>query len=111
MKKRGVKYWKARAWEQFSLYIRLRDALETTGTEDYLVCCSCGKTYPAFGTGCAQAGHFIPGRSHALLFREKGVQGQCYNCNHNLKANWVPYEEFILEKYGEEIVSEEKMAK
>ncbi len=114
MKKRktkGVKYWKARAWDEFSKYVRLRDAFATTGTKEWLSCCSCDKTYPAFGKGCAQAGHFIPGRSHALLFREKGVHGQCYNCNHTLKGNWVNYEEFMLSKYGRKVVEVEKAAK
>ncbi len=110
-KKKGVKYWKARAWDEFSKYIRLRDALSTTKTKDTLLCCSCGKPYPAFGVGCVQAGHFIPGRSHALLFRERGVHGQCWNCNYNLKGNWVEYERFMLSKYGQQKTNEEKAAK
>ncbi len=110
-KKKGVKYWKKKAWDEFSKYIRLRDALKTTGTKEWLVCCSCGKQYPAFGVGCAQAGHFVPGRSHALLFREKGVHGQCYNCNHTLKGNWVNYEAYMLTVHGQDIVDEEKAAK
>ena len=110
-KTKGVKYWKKKAWDEFSKYVRLRDALETTGRTDVLRCCSCRKQYPAFGKGCAQAGHFVPGRSHGLLFREKGVHGQCYNCNQTLKGNWVNYEKFMLEKYGQEVVDEEKAAK
>ncbi len=110
-KKKGVKYWKKKAWDAFSKYIRLRDAIATTGTREWLLCCSCNKSYPVFGKGCAQAGHFVPGRSHALLFREKGVHGQCYNCNQTLKGNWVNYEKFILRKYGQGVVDEEKQAK
>ncbi|KKK53751.1 hypothetical protein LCGC14_3091650 [marine sediment metagenome] len=110
-KTKGVKYWKSRAWNEFSKYVRLRDAIGTTGTKDWLICCSCGRKYPAFGKGCAQAGHFIPGRSHALLFREKGVHGQCYNCNQTLKGNWVEYEKFMRKKYGLMITEEEKAAK
>ena len=110
-KKKGVRYWKRRAWDAFSKYIRLRDAIETTGTKEWLLCCSCGKSYPAFGLGCAQAGHFVPGRSHALLFREKGIHGQCYNCNYTLKGNWVNYEKFMLSKYGQVVVDKEKQAK
>jgi len=110
-KKRGVKYWKKKAWVEFSKYIRLRDAIRTTGTKEKLICCSCNKLYPAFGQGCAQAGHFVPGRSHALLFRERGVHGQCYNCNHTLKGNWVNYERFMLFKYGRLATEKEKAAK
>ncbi len=110
-KKKGVKYWKKKAWNEFSKWVRLRDAIKTTRTKDTLLCCTCNKPYPAFGIGCAQAGHFIPGRSHALLFREQGVHGQCYNCNHTLKGNWVEYEKFMLKRYGQKVVDEEKAAK
>jgi len=99
-KKKGVQYWKDKAWDEFSKYIRLRDAIETTGTKEWLVCCTCGKQYPAFGRGCAQAGHYVPGRTHILLFEEHGVHGQCYNCNHTLKGNPMNYRDFMVQKYG-----------
>jgi len=105
-KKHGVRWWKKKAWDEFSKFIRLRDALKTTGHQDFLVCCSCGKTYPAFGKGCAQAGHFVPGRGNAILFDERGVHGQCYNCNVNLKGNWPGYMDFMLKTYGHEVVDE-----
>ncbi len=92
--------WKQLAWNAFSIFIRLRDAIETTGTHDHLVCCTCKKQYPAFGKGCAQAGHFISGRSHILLFEEHGVHGQCYNCNCNLKGSSANYRDFMIYKYG-----------
>ena len=110
-KKKGVKYWKKKAWDEFSKWVRLRDAIRTTGTKDTLLCCTCGKLYPAFGVGCAQAGHFIPGRGHSLLFRERGVHGQCYNCNQTLKGNWIEYERFMLGMYNQKVVDEEKAAK
>lgn len=110
-KKRGVKYWKKKASDEFSKFIRLRDAIQTTGTEETLICCTCNKPYPAFGVGCAQAGHFIPGRCHAVLYRERGVHGQCYNCNVRLKGNWPEYERFMLKKYGMEVTKEEKVAR
>jgi len=101
-KTKGLSYWKKKAWSNFSKYIRLRDAIETTGTKVNLRCCSCGKIYPAFGLGCAQAGHLVPGRSHVLLFNEKGVHGQCYNCNVNLKGNALDYRVYMVKTYGEE---------
>ena len=105
-KKHGVKWWKKKAWDEFSIYIRLRDALLTTGRPDFLICCSCGKTYPAFGLGCAQAGHFVPGRRNAILFDEINVHGQCYNCNHTLKGNWPGYMSFMLQKYDQDAVDQ-----
>ena len=99
-KTKGVRYWKKKAWDAFSKYIRLRDALGTTGDKAFAVCCTCGKISPAFGKGCMQAGHFIPGRKNAILFEEKGVHAQCYNCNVNLKGNWPQYIEFMQRTYG-----------
>ncbi len=99
-RKYTLTWWKGKAWEEFSKYIRIRDALRTTGTIENAVCCSCSKIYPSFGKGCLQAGHFIPGRRAAILFEETGVHGQCYWCNSNngLKGNWpclslgIPYQ-------------------
>lgn len=106
-KTKGVKYWKKKAWNEFSIYIRTRDSLANPyGNTDYLICCTCNKPYPAFGIGCAQAGHFIPGRGNAILFDERGVHGQCYNCNVRLKGNWPEYMSFMMNKYGRETVDE-----
>jgi len=102
---------KSKAWDAFSKYIRLRDAIKTTGTITDLICYTCGTRYPAFGKGCAQAGHFIPGRKGAVLIDEIGVHGQCYNCNHNLGGAWVEYEEHMLKDYGPEIVAKLKANK
>lgn len=99
---------KKKAWKYFSQFIRLRDALETTGNKAQVFCFTCGKPYPAFGKGCVQAGHFIPGRKNSVLFVEEIVHGQCYNCNVNLKGNWVEYERIMVEKYGKERVEEWK---
>jgi hypothetical protein len=101
-KKGSLNWWKKKAWEQFSKYVRIRDALRTTGDIRQLVCCSCGKLYPAFGVGCAQGGHFIPGRGNSVLFEEHGVHGQCYNCNMRMNGNWVGYYRFMLKQYGQE---------
>jgi hypothetical protein len=101
-----LKNAKKRAWDAFSRYIRLRDALKTTSTKTHLKCISCEKVYPAFGKPCAQAGHLIPGRGNAVLIDERFVNGQCYNCNVNLKGNWVPYRRKMVEWYGEEAVKE-----
>lgn len=111
MKSKTVSGAKKKAWEWFSKYIRLRDAIKTTGTKTTLHCFTCGKPYPAFGVGCAQAGHFIPGRTNAVLIDEQGVHGQCYNCNQNLNGNWVEYERKMLLVYGQEVVDRLKQAK
>ena len=95
------KTWhKKRAWDEFSKWVRIRDAIKTTGTKTHLLCCTCGKRYPAFGKGCAQAGHFVPGRHHILLFEPHGVHGQCYNDNINLKGSPQNYRDFMIRTYG-----------
>ena len=105
-KTKGLNYWKKKAWDEFSILRRLEFALETTGTKDQLICCTCGKQYPAFGVGCAQAGHFVPGRGNAILFDKRGVHGQCYNCNCRLKGNWPNYMAFMMNRYDREVVDE-----
>lgn len=108
MKKLTRTQAKKKAWATFSKYVRLRDAFETTNTPDYLLCITCGKRYPAFGKGCAQAGHFIPGRSNAVLIDDRFVHGQCYNCNINLRGNWVEFEKKMIAKWGVEAVEQAK---
>lgn len=112
---------KDRAWNACSYFVRLRDAYETCGGKKIIVdekdgyqkellackCCTCDAILPAFGTRkCIQAGHFIPGRKGAVLFDERGIHGQCYNCNKNLKGNPRKYNAFMLEKYGQELIDE-----
>lgn len=116
MKKPKIKHLKLttekkKANDVFSLYIRTRDMLKEVDSSippGYLKCITCDKPYPAFGMGCAQAGHFIPGRHSAVLYDERNCHGQCYNCNINLKGNWVKYEAFMLRTYGPEVIEELK---
>jgi hypothetical protein len=109
VKKKTLSSAKKGAWTAFSRYVRLRDAIKTTGGTTHLVCITCGKTYPAFGVGCAQAGHFIPGRGNSVLIDEDFVHGQCYNCNINLNGNWVKYEEAMIKMWGMSKVTEVKL--
>lgn len=69
---------KNEAWREFSRFIRLRDCIRTTGDTDFGVCITCGKRV-AYGS--SQAGHFIAGRTNAILFDEDIVHLQCYACN------------------------------
>jgi hypothetical protein len=85
------------AWTAFSIYIRTRDCLETTGCASWGLCITCGKRYHI---KLLQAGHFIAGRHNGGLFSERGVHSQCYNCNINLKGNTLVYRRKIIEKYG-----------
>ena len=99
MKKKTLTQLKNSLWPLFSLYIRTRDCLKTTGCASFGLCITCGKRYHI---KLLQAGHFIPGRHNANLFSEKGTNAQCYNCNINLKGNTLVYRRKIIEMYGAE---------
>ena len=94
----GIKQLKDKAWKLFSRYIRLRDCLKTTGTLTHGTCITCGKVYQFESL---QAGHFIAGRSNAVLFDEQGVFAQCYSCNVGKHGNLLEYRRKIIEMYGE----------
>jgi len=58
---------KATAWKWFAKYIKLRDAIATTGTKEAARCITCGIVFPLPGL---EAGHMIPGRTGGILFDE-----------------------------------------
>ena len=94
---------KARAWEWFSKFIRLRDSIRTTGTKDNCRCVTCGNMKPSFTTeDCIQAGHWLGGRTGKNLFDENAVHGQCTRCNKYLHGNNANYTEYMMERYGQE---------
>lgn len=97
-KKKTIPKLKKKLWVLFSIYIRMRDGLKTTGTTEWALCVTCGKRYHF---KLLQAGHFIAGRRSSNLFSEKGTHAQCYNCNINLKGNTLEYRRKIIELYGE----------
>jgi hypothetical protein len=96
--------WEKWLWPIFSNYIRIRDCLITTGTTWKAACVTCGKIY-RLGKQL-QAGHFIPGRTRAILFDERCVHAQCYRCNHKLQGNWPPYYRFMQKVYGQNVIEE-----
>ena len=100
MKKKTLSKVKKDTWNIFSKFIRTRDCLETTGCSSWGFCITC-KEPKRLHFKVLQAGHFIAGRNNAVLFSEKGVHAQCYNCNINLKGNTLVYRRKIIEMYGE----------
>lgn len=105
---KSQKKLKKKVWEQFSLYVRLRDAARDKHLLDgeAAFCITCGKPYPIRGKGCLQAGHFIGGRNNQVLFDERQVFSQCYNCNINLKGAWPKYLKKMRELYGYSVVED-----
>ena len=82
-------------WPVFSRYIRTRDCIRTTGSPLHGKCVTCQKKYPISEL---QAGHFIPGRTDAVLFDETQVHAQCYRCNMKLQGMWHKYYAFMLDE-------------
>jgi len=95
--------WQNWLWKLFSRYIRLRDCIKTTGTTDWGLCRTCQRKYHFKKL---QAGHFIPGRTRAVLFDPRCVHIQCYRCNRVIKEVWPAYYRFMQKEYGQEVVEE-----
>lgn len=107
MATQGVSYWHKKLWKTFSQYIRMRDYALQVDPEPYTASCvSCHVPYPIAGVGCLQAGHFITRVRSSILYDEKNVHVQCYNCNYRLKGNWDKYYDSMLLMYGQETIDE-----
>uniref|UniRef100_A0A6H2A3Z7 Putative lambda recombination protein n=1 Tax=viral metagenome TaxID=1070528 RepID=A0A6H2A3Z7_9ZZZZ len=100
VKQPSKKTVKGRAWSAFSKYIRLRDALKTTGTLTHVKCITCGKLLLI---SFCDAGHFVSRRYNATLFDERNVNTQCRYCNRFLDGNLLEYRRQLINKYGEGI--------
>ena len=73
-----TKRLKKELWFEFSRYIRMRDALKTTGDIYNLACVTCETVKPTISV---DAGHFITSVKSYIKFDEKNVHGQCKKCN------------------------------
>lgn len=107
--KKSIGKRKAEVWKVFSQYIRMRDALRTTGTLEYSKCICCPHKPPQ-PIKEMDAGHFIPGHSGENYFHEKGVHAQFKYCNGPLSGNQYAYGQEIVKLYGPEIVDELRRA-
>lgn len=97
---------KDKAWAAFSMYIRVRDSLATTGTTEYCVCITCavrGDTAPKEFKHI-QAGHAVGGRGNAVLFHEEITNGQCDYCNaqgrFGLSGDYGNYAIALIKRHG-----------
>lgn len=97
---------KKACWDTFSLYIRTRDALRTTGTLTHCKCVTCNRIFPLKGHGGLQAGHWIPNRHPSILLDERQVHAQCYGCNVMKKGAPIEYWLFMEKTYGREVMDE-----
>jgi len=88
---------KATAWKWFAMYIKLRDALDTTGSPEHCRCITCGKIWQL---KYIDAGHMIGGRSGGILFDESIVFGQCQRCNREGNGEHEAFKRVMVERNG-----------
>ena len=84
-----------KAFKQFSLYIRKKDAT----FQGYNRCVSCGKTDLWQNL---DAGHFIHGVTKPTYFEENNVHPQCRKCNTYLSGKLIEYTLYMLRTYSKE---------
>ena len=95
--KRKASGAKATAWAWFAKYIKLRDALETTGTPDEAICITC-KTFN--NIKYIDAGHMLGRRTGGILFDESMVFAQCRSCNRDHGGEYQAYKMVMVERNG-----------
>jgi len=84
----------------FSVFIRVRDSRPNdTGR-----CCTCGT--PIHHWLDAEAGHYISRTYTATRWDERNVHLQCVACNRYHGGSPHQYRDFLLFRYGEEVVAE-----
>lgn len=99
---RGVKTWGAtKLKNETARALQLAVRMESADGNGNCRCVTCGvvKHYKQM-----QGGHFVGGRTNAILFDERNVHPQCVQCNHHLGGNQVAYMQFMLAKYGQEVI-------
>ncbi len=109
---------KEKASAAMSRYIRLRDAVEYCKgrlidlsqfyrPEDIICkCCTCGQVKSWI---YMDGGHFISkgsGGGSGVYFDERNVHCQCKTCNGFNQGRAREYTEFMLLKYGQEVIDE-----
>lgn len=82
----------------FSVYVRMRDCLRTTGDIRYCNCITCSRL---LDRKVAHAGHFVDRRYSATLFDETNVHAQCPQCNVYRGGEVLKYRREIIRLYGE----------
>ncbi len=102
--KKPIAKLKKDAWKLCSEYNRRKDANWDGNTS----CVTCNKVTH---WKQLQAGHFVPSRCNAILFDDRGIHAQCWQCNCGKNGQWVEYEAFMLSKYGQKVIDEIKRNK
>ena len=91
--------YEARLDRVFAMYIRLRDAIATTGSKEWFVCCTCGRRLPF---DRSQDGHCFGRSKSSTRFEEHNNHAQCDTCNGDRKSKGqiFTHKAFIRRFYG-----------
>ena len=73
MKSKTLNWYKKKAWEDCSKYVRTLHSVD-----GYCTCYTCGVRKPIKEM---QAGHGFSGRGNSILFELDIIRPQCYGCN------------------------------
>lgn len=90
---------KKKAWDEFSLYIRRKDA----DHNGFNFCFTCERQYHFKDL---QAGHFVDGRGGSVLFNESLVRPQCMSCNVFKHGNKDAFAPKMIAEFGLKAVEE-----
>ena len=95
-KRKGQSYWRKKLWNVFRQYILKRD---------HYICVTCFSQVEGRN---AQAGHYIAkgACSNEYYFSEYNVHCQCAGCNLFLEGNRPAMREYIIRRYGEEVLND-----
>ena len=80
--------------KEFSLYIRLRDALPN----GYFRCIACGRIKPFAQADC---GHFHSRRHMSVRFEEDNCSVECRSCNRFSADHLIGYQKNLIKKIGQ----------
>ena len=87
--------YKAKLDREFSLFIRLRDAMPN----GYFRCISCGQIKPFEQADC---GHFHSRTHMATRFDEDNCSSECRFCNRFKADHMIGYRENLIQKIGQQ---------
>jgi hypothetical protein len=71
-------------------------------------CVTCGKVLPWNDAGM-NSGHFVSRSRHATVFHFINCHPQCASCNDHKGGNAARYEEYMVARFGREVVDELKI--
>lgn len=98
-KQKTLSQLKDQCWKVFSEWIR-RSHADEGGTVE---CYTCRRL---FFYKEVHAGHFVSGRTNAVLFDERIVKPQCPKCNIFMSGNYSAYTLRMLDDHGRDYVDE-----